>query len=174
MGRHAGGARRCASRTARPRHGPPRPRVEPGRDRRSPAGGRPHDRGGRPGDARPARRPLGRRGRLGDRALSRQGTGLTMGKLATLDRELAVACTLARAAGQRILLHRGGRIDVQRKEHDEVVTTADREANELISSGLREAFPQDAIYSEETPDSWRRLAHWRVWIVDPLDGTSDF
>jgi len=97
-----------------------------------------------------------------------------MGKLATLDRELAVACALARAAGQRILRHRGGRIDVQRKEHDEVVTAADREANELISSGLREAFPQDAIYSEETPDSWRRLAHWRVWIVDPLDGTSDF
>lgn len=91
-----------------------------------------------------------------------------------LEQELAVAARLAREAGQRILRHRGGRIQVQRKEHDEVVTAADREADNVISAGLREAFPQDAIYSEESPDSWRRLAHWRVWIVDPLDGTSDF
>jgi myo-inositol-1(or 4)-monophosphatase len=91
-----------------------------------------------------------------------------------LRHELDVACRLARQAGKRILLHRGGAIDVQRKENDEVVTAADREANDVISSGLGEAFPQDAIYSEEAPDSWRRLAQWRVWIVDPLDGTSDF
>jgi hypothetical protein len=32
----------------------------------------------------------------------------------------------------------------------------------------------DAVYSEETPDTGTRLAHRRVWIIDPLDGTSTY
>ncbi|MGE3548029.1 MAG: 3'(2'),5'-bisphosphate nucleotidase CysQ, partial [Kofleriaceae bacterium] len=39
---------------------------------------------------------------------------------------------------------------------------------------LRQAFPDDAILSEESPDDRSRVASRRVWIVDPLDGTRDF
>ena len=92
----------------------------------------------------------------------------------SLEHELALAARLARAAGQCILRHRASPIAVERKAHDEVVTAADREADHVIRSGLAAAYPGDAIYSEEGFDDVERLAHARVWIVDPLDGTSDF
>jgi myo-inositol-1(or 4)-monophosphatase len=55
-----------------------------------------------------------------------------------------------------------------------VVTSADRAADRLVHEGLAVEFPDDAVYSEESPDSGTRLAHRRVWIVDPLDGTSTY
>jgi 3'(2'), 5'-bisphosphate nucleotidase len=50
----------------------------------------------------------------------------------------------------------------------------DAQANDLIISALREARPDDAILSEESPDNLRRLDADRVWIVDPLDGTKEY
>ena len=93
---------------------------------------------------------------------------------ATLRNELDVASLLALEAGKRILRHLEGQIEVGYKENGEVVTDADREANHIIRKGLSTAFPEDAIYSEETADSPQRLSNSRVWIVDPLDGTSNF
>lgn len=93
---------------------------------------------------------------------------------ATLRNELNVASLLALEAGKRILRHLQGQIEVGYKERGEVVTAADREANHIIREGLSTAFPADAIYSEETADSPQRLSNSRVWIVDPLDGTSNF
>jgi myo-inositol-1(or 4)-monophosphatase len=91
-----------------------------------------------------------------------------------LRRELQVACALAQQAGARLLRHQAAPIEVLRKAHDEVVTAADRESDQLIRQGLLAAFPGDAVYSEETADTPERLQHRRVWIVDPLDGTSNF
>jgi len=54
------------------------------------------------------------------------------------------------------------------------VTLADHAANDVIIAALREAFPADAILSEESADSADRLEAERVWIVDPLDGTKEF
>ncbi|HET9579464.1 MAG TPA: 3'(2'),5'-bisphosphate nucleotidase CysQ [Usitatibacter sp.] len=91
-----------------------------------------------------------------------------------LRRELAFASALALHAGKRILRHRAAGVEVEHKAHGEVVTAADRESNDTIRGEIHDAFPTDAIYSEETQDSRHRLFHSRVWIVDPLDGTSDF
>jgi 3'(2'), 5'-bisphosphate nucleotidase len=54
------------------------------------------------------------------------------------------------------------------------VTQADHAANAIIVSAIREAYPGDAILSEESKDSAERLDARRVWIVDPLDGTKEF
>jgi 3'(2'), 5'-bisphosphate nucleotidase len=90
-------------------------------------------------------------------------------------RELAVSEDLARRAGRLILGYFGTGISVEKKTGDEPVTRADREASELIVSGLRQDFPEDIVISEEAPDDRRRLeAGRRVWFVDPLDGTRDF
>jgi len=91
-----------------------------------------------------------------------------------LQRELTVASELAIEAGARILRYLDGALEVGHKERGEVVTPADRESDRLIRHGLAAAFPADAIFSEETADSPDRLANPRVWIVDPLDGTSNF
>ncbi len=91
------------------------------------------------------------------------------------ERELRVGIELARAAGAAALEFYGGPLVVEHKgDLDEPVTQADRAANELIVSKLREVFPADGILAEESPDSARRLSCERVWMIDPLDGTKGF
>jgi len=94
---------------------------------------------------------------------------------ADFSRELAVARELAERAGAVLLRYHGSGIQVDEKAGGEPVTQADREASELIMSGLAAAFPADFLLSEEAPDDpARRLAAERVWMVDPMDGTRDF
>jgi 3'(2'), 5'-bisphosphate nucleotidase len=50
----------------------------------------------------------------------------------------------------------------------------DEAANAMLCRELRAGRPDDAILSEEEKDSAARLAHRRVWIIDPLDGTREY
>ena len=54
------------------------------------------------------------------------------------------------------------------------VTDADKAADKYLRTKLTTAFPDYGWFSEETKDSNERLKKERVWIVDPLDGTTDF
>ena len=63
---------------------------------------------------------------------------------------------------------------VHRKTGNEPVTVADRVADDLIARGLCAAFPHDGLLTEESDDDLSRLDRERVWIVDPLDGTTEF
>ncbi len=91
-----------------------------------------------------------------------------------LTEELAFARGLALAAGAVVMRRFEGRYDVADKG-GQPVTDADREANALIVDALAERWPEDAILAEESPvtsDRWRSAD--RCWVIDPLDGTSDF
>jgi len=93
------------------------------------------------------------------------------------ERELRVALELAREAGAAILdLYEGPLVIEQKSQvHDhEPVTQADKLANELIVRRLGREFPNDGILAEESVDTDRRLGKTRVWMIDPLDGTSGF
>ena len=94
------------------------------------------------------------------------------------ENELAVAIELAREAGEEILKHYNAPIKVESKIHAdnyaEPVTEADRVANDLIVSALRSEFPHDGILAEESEDNDSRLNKNRVWMIDPIDGTSGF
>lgn len=94
--------------------------------------------------------------------------------MSALQRELEVAATVAREAAELVRGYRGKRLVIESKSGNEPVTDADRAANTLIVSRLVEAFPDDVILSEEIPDDGSRLGRPRVWMVDPIDGTSDF
>lgn len=50
----------------------------------------------------------------------------------------------------------------------------DRKAHEFLVGELARHRPDDAVLSEEGHDDPARLVAERVWIVDPLDGSSDF
>jgi 3'(2'), 5'-bisphosphate nucleotidase len=92
-----------------------------------------------------------------------------------LERELQVALDLAVRAGAEVWrIQRGGELGVELKAGDEPVTIADRKSSEIIVAGLREAFPQDALISEELPAAPTALGSDRLWLVDPIDGTKDF
>jgi 3'(2'), 5'-bisphosphate nucleotidase len=92
----------------------------------------------------------------------------------TLTDELRVARGVIRQAGAQVAAIYARGVDVEWKAGDEPITEADRTSNHTIVTALRAAFPDDGILSEETADDGSRLAHHRVWIVDPLDGTQDF
>jgi 3'(2'), 5'-bisphosphate nucleotidase len=91
-----------------------------------------------------------------------------------LQHELDVAIRLAHQAGESIMHHYRTGLDVQKKAGDEPVTLADRVADDLISRGLRAGFPHDGLLTEESDDDMSRLEKERVWIVDPVDGTTEF
>jgi myo-inositol-1(or 4)-monophosphatase len=92
----------------------------------------------------------------------------------SLERELGVAQEAALAGGEVILRHTEGDRRSWEKEEDSPVTQADLEANQAILQIIQDAFPEDAILSEETKDRPDRGRFERVWIVDPLDGTKEF
>lgn len=88
--------------------------------------------------------------------------------------ELSFVRELALHAGEIVMGYADSGVKVHDKD-GEPVTVADRKSNELITRELAARFPGDAILAEETPvedDSWSRAE--RCWVVDPLDGTSDF
>ena len=96
-----------------------------------------------------------------------------------LEQELETAISLARIAGARILEFYALEIIVEEKlgadNLTEPVTIADRTASKIIVEGISEAFPDDAILSEEeTDDAENRFAGKRVWMIDPIDGTWGF
>jgi 3'(2'), 5'-bisphosphate nucleotidase len=91
-----------------------------------------------------------------------------------LQHELEVAIRLARQAGETIMGYYQTGLRVDEKDGGEPVTIADRAADDLIVRGLRAAFPHDGMLTEESDDDLSRLEKERAWIVDPLDGTTEF
>jgi myo-inositol-1(or 4)-monophosphatase len=87
--------------------------------------------------------------------------------------EWRVAVEAARAAGQ--LLHaelRGSRRIAYKGTPTNLVTEMDARAEALILERLGAAFPDDAVLAEE--GGARPGRSGRRWIVDPLDGTTNY
>ncbi len=55
----------------------------------------------------------------------------------------------------------------------DIVTFADRHAEDFIISRIHETFPEDNIFGEERGDSVQTQSPVR-WIIDPIDGTAAF
>jgi len=86
--------------------------------------------------------------------------------------ELSIAIDAALAAGEQVMQIYNSQFTHTLKKNNEPVTEADIASDKIIHKELSSTdYP---ILSEESSDSKERLNHSRVWIVDPLDGTSDF
>ena len=77
-------------------------------------------------------------------------------------------------AGTEALHHAKAGFTTYTKADRSPVTTADLAVNRLLKTRLLAAFPDDGWLSEESPDGPARLDKQRVWVVDPIDGTSAF
>ncbi len=62
---------------------------------------------------------------------------------------------------------------IETKDDESPVTEADKAADALISAGLRKAFPDITLITEEQAASHQEVAGTFI-IVDPLDGTKEF
>ena len=79
----------------------------------------------------------------------------------------------ARAGGYLLNVARPAPSEWSLKGHHDFVTDVDRTAERLITDDLRSAEPDSRILGEELSpngNDWRGL----VWVVDPLDGTTNF
>jgi myo-inositol-1(or 4)-monophosphatase len=64
---------------------------------------------------------------------------------------------------------------VSEKQKNDFVTHADRESEERIVARIRAAFPKDGFLGEEGgAHGGGSSGEGRTWIIDPLDGTSNF
>jgi len=84
-----------------------------------------------------------------------------------------LAAHLARETGERLMQLRE-RMLREDASPWYMMDAGDALAHRFIVDTLRRERPDDSILSEEGADDPRRLAAQRVWIVDPLDGTSEF
>ncbi|MFN3275208.1 MAG: 3'(2'),5'-bisphosphate nucleotidase CysQ [Paracoccus sp. (in: a-proteobacteria)] len=81
---------------------------------------------------------------------------------------------LALLAGERIMqIYTSDDFDIRAKSDDSPVTAADEAADALISEGLRAAFPDIALVTEEQAETHGQVLS-SFLIVDPLDGTKEF
>ena len=86
--------------------------------------------------------------------------------------ELDVAIEAAIKAGNIILEIYDKEYEKSTKSDDSPITEADLKSNEIIKKILSKT--SHVILSEEDKDDFNRLSEETIWIVDPLDGTSDF
>ncbi len=86
---------------------------------------------------------------------------------------LNIAVRAARRAGDIIVrnIDRGPRLEVATKDRNDFVTEVDRAAEAEILSIIRKAYPQHGFLAEE---SGRSGGDEVIWIIDPLDGTTNF
>jgi len=90
------------------------------------------------------------------------------------DRLIPTIRRLALEAGDRIMeVYNGPDFEVKAKGDASPVTVADEAADALISAGLRAAFPDVVLITEEQAAS-HALSAKTFLIVDPLDGTKEF
>ncbi len=90
---------------------------------------------------------------------------------------LSLATRLAQEASE-ISLARIEQATASRKFDKSIVTTTDNEIQSLIVAAIGEAYPDHAIYGEETaPTADARVAPSGTrycWVIDPLDGTRNY
>jgi myo-inositol-1(or 4)-monophosphatase len=85
-----------------------------------------------------------------------------------------IALRAARQAGQLIMraFDRLDQIAVEEKAHNDLVSAVDREAERTIVDALRKAFPSHGFIGEELGNIPAESEY--TWIIDPLDGTTNF
>ncbi|MBI4471443.1 MAG: inositol monophosphatase [Acidobacteria bacterium] len=84
---------------------------------------------------------------------------------------LEFSVELARAAGDVLKHYMGREKQVELKGRANLVTIADKESEALVIRKIHERYPTHAILAEESGESG---AGEGKWIIDPLDGTTNF
>lgn len=84
-----------------------------------------------------------------------------------------IAIAAARKAGDLALrnLERADQLQVTRKSSNDFVSEIDRAAETAIIEMIRKAYPDHAILAEESGQFGESDV---VWIIDPIDGTTNF
>ena len=93
-----------------------------------------------------------------------------------MDPMLNIALRAARRAGQVILhaMDRVDTLDVREKGRNDLVSEVDRQAEDVIVDTIRRTYPEHGIVGEEGGARAVAAGDQCTWLVDPLDGTTNF
>jgi len=86
--------------------------------------------------------------------------------------EINIAIEAARRAGHVLLDHYNKPHEVSYKGMIDLVTEMDLESERLVTEILRQSFPEYGILGEEGSKSTAPFTY--RWIIDPLDGTTNY
>jgi myo-inositol-1(or 4)-monophosphatase len=86
---------------------------------------------------------------------------------------LAVAVEAAKAAGRLLLDYVRSGFRIEHKASINLVTDADRAAEQCIIDRIRRSFPTHRTLAEERGSDTQPSSRYQ-WIIDPLDGTTNF
>lgn len=86
--------------------------------------------------------------------------------------EVETAISAARTAGDMIAGRWDQGFEIRHKGTVDLVTEVDLAAEKIVVDALSQAYPNDGILAEEGGET--HLDRARRWIVDPLDGTTNF
>jgi 3'(2'), 5'-bisphosphate nucleotidase len=84
--------------------------------------------------------------------------------------------SLCESAGRAIMSVYTAEFEIDYKQDQSPITSADKAAHEILMSGLAALLVDVPVLSEEAeaPDYKIRRRWQRYWLVDPLDGTREF
>ena len=85
-----------------------------------------------------------------------------------------MAIEIAREAGELLVRYQKETLKIEFKGRTDLVTDADRASESLISARIETAFPDDRFLGEESGYSAGDDQRGRLWVVDPLDGTTNY
>jgi fructose-1,6-bisphosphatase/inositol monophosphatase family enzyme len=92
-----------------------------------------------------------------------------------LKQEIEIARDLALEGGRILRRHHSEEIQVgYRRDTGEPITIPELQVDDIIVSGLSNAFPDDVLCSKQTLTSTVRRGAERVWLIEAVDGTRDF
>lgn len=90
-------------------------------------------------------------------------------------KELSIAKKAAEKAGKFLMQNRNNIvINNYKGSSADYATIQDIKSNGIIIDMIREEFPEDIIFSEESIPAGNMLKENRIWIIDPIDGTRNF
>lgn len=91
-----------------------------------------------------------------------------------LERLTHEVCQVARRAGEYIAAERRAFSDdcVERKHAHDYVSYVDKGSEKLIVEALHDLLPEAGFVTEEGSATYHDEQYW--WVVDPLDGTTNF
>jgi len=87
--------------------------------------------------------------------------------------DFATVCEQSARAGAEVLESWKGRCFAREKGPSDLVTEADEASQEAVKRTILKAFPGHDVLGEEDQATLQRTSRYR-WIVDPLDGTTNY
>jgi len=87
---------------------------------------------------------------------------------------LTIAVRAARKAGDFVMREANRISSVESKSRNDYVTNVDQAAEQLIIETISNAYPAHAFLGEESGESGSNREADFQWVIDPIDGTTNF